>query len=182
MRALEPAQTGEEPMRSHLTTAMAGAAALAFGLAPAIAAPLMIVDNDEKVLWDDAGKVVLSPPGKDSVLIVDLADPMNPKIVANLPLKNSVVGPPSTSTSIRLARSRWSPISMNVIKEGDALKQVPDDKLYEAAVFAPDGNYVLVGNYIDQDFSILKLDGTEITDTGKRFKVPGHPASAQMGH
>jgi len=71
---------------------------------------------------------------------------------------------------------------MNVIKEGDALKQVPDDKIYEAAVFAPDGNYVLVGNYIDQDFSILKLDGTEITDTGKRFKVPGHPASAQMGH
>ena len=37
---------------------------------------------------------MLSPPGKDSVLIVDLADPMNPKIVANLPLKNSVVGPP----------------------------------------------------------------------------------------
>ena len=62
----------------------------------------MIVDNDEKVLWDDAGKVVLSPPGKDSVLIVDLADPMNPKIVANLPLKNSVVGPRQ-----RRHRSDW---------------------------------------------------------------------------
>jgi len=37
-----------------------------------------------------------------------------------------------------------------------------------------------VGNYIDQDFSILQVDGTKITDTGKRFKVPGHPGSARM--
>jgi hypothetical protein len=29
-------------------------------------------------------------------------------------------------------------------------------------------------------FSILRVDGTTITDTGKRFKVPGHPASARM--
>jgi hypothetical protein len=38
----------------------------------------------------------------------------------------------------------------------------------------------LVGNYPDQDFSILKVEGTNVTDTGKRFKVPGHPASARM--
>jgi hypothetical protein len=58
------------------------------------AAPLMIVGNDEKLLWDDNSKPIISPGGKDSVLIVDLAEPENPKIVANLPLKNSVVGPP----------------------------------------------------------------------------------------
>src|SRR5262249_41243915 len=92
---IEPARQGEETMRSHLLAAFAGATAVrAFGPAPACAAPFMIVGNDEKVLWDDAGKLVLSPPGKDSVLIVDLAAPMTPKIVANLPLKNSVVGPP----------------------------------------------------------------------------------------
>jgi hypothetical protein len=34
---------------------------------------------------------------------------------------------------------------------------------------------------MDRDFSILKVDGTLATDTGKRFKVPGHPASAR-GH
>src|SRR5215475_1024083 len=71
------------------------AAAIGFyGLNAAQAAPYMIVGNDEKLLWDDEGKPVLSPPGKDSVLIVDLANPEEPKIVANLPLKNSVVGPP----------------------------------------------------------------------------------------
>jgi len=63
-----------------------------------------------------------------------------------------------------------------------ATKKIDVGGLPEAAVFTPDGNYVLVGNYLDQDFSILKVDGTDITDTGKRFKVPGHPASARMGH
>jgi len=62
-------------MRSHIVAGIAGAAAvLAFGLAPARAAPFMIVGNDEKILWDDAGKPVLSLPGKDSVLIVASSD------------------------------------------------------------------------------------------------------------
>ena len=388
-------------MRCRHEVALLGAAAvLALGLHAAPAAPLMIVGNDEKVLWDDAGKPVLSPPGKDSVLIVDLADPMNPKIVANLPLKNSVVGPPVNLDIDPTGTVALVADSMNVIKDGETLKMVPDDKIYvidmkanppklaatitgdkqpsglsfspsgniamvanragksitvlsvkgtdvkvietipmgeevshvtftpdgkhalaprfsghkvsvldvdgekvtynkvdvpgglwvynavvvpggkialtsdnggagssdgsvdtasvidleakppraidrvvvgdgpeglavspkgnvavsvilagsnnkpawfyqrngyvtvlkidgkkvtatkkidvgglpEAAVFTPDGNYVLVGNYLDQDFSILKVDGTDITDTGKRFKVPGHPASARMGH
>jgi hypothetical protein len=49
-------------------------------------------------------------------------------------------------------------------------------------VFTPDGKYLLAGNYITQDFSILKVNGSKLTDTGKRFKVPGHPASARIGH
>jgi DNA-binding beta-propeller fold protein YncE len=53
--------------------------------------------------------------------------------------------------------------------------------LPEAAVFTPDGKYLLVGNYLTQDFSILKVDGSNVSDTGKRFQVPGHPASARMG-
>jgi hypothetical protein len=32
----------------------------------------------------------------------------------------------------------------------------------------------LVGNYLDQDFSILEVDGTTITNTGKRAKVIRH--------
>ena len=52
----------------------------------------------------------------------------------------------------------------------------------EAVVFTPDGKYLLAGNFMTEDFSILKVDGTHVTDTGKRFKVPGHPASARMSH
>ena len=50
------------------------------------------------------------------------------------------------------------------------------------AIMSCDGKYLLTGNFLDQDFSILKVNGTEVTDTGKRFKVPGHPASARMGY
>jgi DNA-binding beta-propeller fold protein YncE len=67
-------------------------------------------------------------------------------------------------------------------KKVTAGKEIEVGGLPEAVVFTPDGNYVLVGNFLDQDFSILKVDGTDITDTGKRFKVPGHPASARMGY
>src|SRR3954469_16125696 len=96
----------------------------------AYAKPFMIVGNDEKLLWDDDGKPVLSAPGKDSVLIVDLANPEDPKIVANLALKNSIVGPPvnldiDPSGSIALVAD-----SIDVTKDGDTLKQVPDNKIY----------------------------------------------------
>ena len=47
--------------------------------------------------------------------------------------------------------------------------------------FSPDGRYLYVGNYADQDFSILKVDGTTVTNTGKRLKAGGHPASMRMG-
>ena len=60
------------------------------------------------------------------------------------------------------------------------IKTIQVGVLPEAAAFTPDGRYIYVGNFTDQDFSILKVDGTDVTDTGKRFKVPGHPASARM--
>jgi DNA-binding beta-propeller fold protein YncE len=51
----------------------------------------------------------------------------------------------------------------------------------EPMAFSPDGRYLYVGNYAEQDFSILKVDGTNVTNTGKRFKSGGHPASMRMG-
>ena len=51
----------------------------------------------------------------------------------------------------------------------------------EAVMISPDSRYIYVGNYNDKDFSILKANGTDVVDTGKRFKVPGHPASGRMG-
>jgi DNA-binding beta-propeller fold protein YncE len=49
--------------------------------------------------------------------------------------------------------------------------------LPEGAVFSPDGRYLYVGNFLDNDVWVLKVDGTTITDTGKRLKLPGGPAS-----
>ena len=62
-----------------------------------------------------------------------------------------------------------------VIKIGD----VEVGGLPEGAAFTPDGKYLFIGNYLDEDLSILKVDGTKITPV-KRFKLSGHPASIRM--
>jgi DNA-binding beta-propeller fold protein YncE len=152
------------------------------------AKPFMIVGLDEKVLWDDDGKVVLSPPGKDQVLIVDLADPENPKIAATLPLENTVVGPPvnldiDPTGSVALVAN-----STDIVKDGDTLKQVPDNKIFvidlkanppklaatvtggkqpSGLSFSPDGKMALVANRADNSISVLSVNGTDVkvTDT-----------------
>jgi DNA-binding beta-propeller fold protein YncE len=49
--------------------------------------------------------------------------------------------------------------------------------LAEGVAFSPDGAYAYIGNFLDSDISILKINGTQITDTAKKVKLPGHPAS-----
>src|SRR3954451_1482059 len=182
---------GERSMSVRRTALLSfGAAILLCGASPdlGLAKPFMIVGNDEKVWWDDDGKTVLSAPGKDSVLIVDLANPEDPKIVATLPLKNSIVGPPvnldiDPSGSIALVAD-----SVDVTKDGDAFKQVPDNKVYvidlkanppklantvtvgkqpSGLSISPDGKMALVANRGDNSVSVISINGTDVkvTDT-----------------
>ena len=53
--------------------------------------------------------------------------------------------------------------------------------LPEGAAFSADGSHLYVGNFIDSDLSVLRVNGSEVTDTGKRFKLPGQPASVRGG-
>jgi DNA-binding beta-propeller fold protein YncE len=152
------------------------------------AAPFMIVGIDEKVTWDDEGKTILAMPGKDSVLIVDLANPESPKIVATLPLTNSVVGPPVNLDIDPTGTVALVADSVDVVKDGDALKQVPDSKIFVIDLkanppklaatitggkqpsglnFSPSGKMALVANRGDNSVSVLSVNGTDvkITDT-----------------
>jgi DNA-binding beta-propeller fold protein YncE len=152
------------------------------------AKPFMIVGLDEKTLWDADGKPILAADGKDSVLILDLANPESPKTVVSLPLKNSVVGPPvnvdiDPTGSIALVAD-----SVDVTKDRDTLKQVPDNKIYVIDLKAnppklaatitggkqpsglnisPSGKMALVANRGDNSISVLSINGTDvkITDT-----------------
>jgi DNA-binding beta-propeller fold protein YncE len=147
------------------------------------AKPFMIVGLDEKILWDDDGKPILSPPGKDQVLIIDLANPERPKIVASLPLKNSVVGPPVNVDIDPTGTVALVADSVDNVKEGDALKQVPDNKIYvidmkaeppklaatisggkqpSGLSFSPDGKMALVANRGDNSISVLSVNGTDV--------------------
>jgi hypothetical protein len=65
-------------------------------LAPTVGArgQLLITGNDEKVSFDATGKAVTHPPGKDTVSVIDIREPTKPRIIANLPLMNTITGPP----------------------------------------------------------------------------------------
>lgn len=86
---------------------------------------------DEKVTFDDSGKPVFSEPGHDQVSIIEIGnDPAHPKIVANLPLTNSLFGPPvnlqvTPDESLALVAN-----SMLWTEEGGQWKPGPDNKLY----------------------------------------------------
>jgi len=62
-----------------------------------------------------------------------------------------------------------------------AIKTLQVGSLPEPVMISPDSRYIYVGNFYDMDLSILKVNGTDVTDTGKRFALPGHPASGRMG-
>jgi hypothetical protein len=49
-------------------------------------------------------------------------------------------------------------------------------------VFSQHGSHLYVGNFIDGNVSILKVDGTQVTDIGKTLQLPGHPASMRGNH
>jgi DNA-binding beta-propeller fold protein YncE len=51
----------------------------------------------------------------------------------------------------------------------------------EGGAFSADGQYLYVGDFIDADLWVLKVDGTTLIDTGQRIKLPGHPASMRSG-
>jgi len=150
---------------------------------------LMIVGNDEKVSWNDAGALVLGAQGRDSVAVVDIgSDPLAPRTVATLPLVNSIVGPP---TNLAITPDEGLALvanSVNVVEEGGALKQQPDNRLWVIDLQANPpklidtvtvgkqpsgltinraGTLALVANRADNSISVLRIAGkkVELIDT-----------------
>src|SRR5476651_1237607 len=146
---------------------------------------LMIVGNDEKVSWDADGKAVFLPPGKDTVSVIDIGtDPLAPRILVNLPLMNSIFGPPvnlaiTPDESLALVAN-----SMDAEKDGAGWKMVPDNKLYVidlttnppalidtvAVGKQPSGmsinragNLALITNRADNSVSVLRIAGKQVT-------------------
>lgn len=150
-------------------------------------AQLLISGNDEKQTWDEAGKPVFLPPGKDTVSIIDISNRTKPRIIADLPLKNSVTGPPvnvaiSPDQSLALVAD-----SLDVVQDNGAGKPQPDNKLYVIDLKASPpkqiatlelgkqpsglainaaGNLALVTNRADGTLSVLSISGTDVKAVG----------------
>ena len=146
---------------------------------------LMIVGNDEKVSWDAAGRNVLLPPGKDSVMVLDIGtNPLEPRVVASLPLMNSIFGPP---TNLAITPDEGLALvanSMNWVADGANWKPAPDNRLYVIDLGASPprlidtvtvgrqpsgmsinraGTLALIANRADNSISVLRIAGKTVT-------------------
>ena len=121
----------EGTMKAFLRLLMLSTAAGTL-LAPASGAraQLLITGNDEKVSFDATGKTVTHPPGKDTVSIIDIREPTKPRIVANLPLMNTITGPPVNLAITPDEHLALVANSLDWVKDGEAWKGVPDNKIY----------------------------------------------------
>jgi DNA-binding beta-propeller fold protein YncE len=160
-----------------------GAAAL-LAIPGLASAELMIVGNDQKVTWDDAGKPVLAAPGDDTVSIIDIgSDPQSPKIVANLELMNSIFGPPTNLAITPDETLALVTNAMNWVQEGDAWKSAPDNKVYvidleadppalidtvevgqqpSGMAISHAGDLALIANRAGNSISVLSIAGKQV--------------------
>jgi DNA-binding beta-propeller fold protein YncE len=166
----------------------AAASVVALGLASGAAtAQLLIVGNDAKVTWN-AGKTTRHAAGNDTLSIIDMSKPAALKMVATIPLDNSIAGPP---TNMAITPNRDIALVANSVngvpKDGD-FATVPDTRLFvidlkanPPAVIATltlgkqpsgmainaAGTLALVANRGDGTLSVLSIAGKEVkvTDT-----------------
>jgi DNA-binding beta-propeller fold protein YncE len=167
----------------RITRVLPIALALLAAWAPPAPAELMIVGNDEKVVWDAEGTRKFVAPGKDTISIVDITDREAPKIVAAIPLMNSIFGPP---TNLAITPDESLAIvanSVEWVQDGANWKPAPDNKLYvfnlktsppshtgtieigkqpSGLAISKAGNLALVANRADKSISVLSIQGTEV--------------------
>jgi len=176
-------------------------AALLAAVAASAGAQLMIVGNDEKQNWDSSGKQVNAAPGKDSVSIIDISNRTHPRIVASVPMMNSVVGPPVNLAISPDGKLALVANSMEWVKDGETWKGQPDNKLFvidltasppaqiatvevgkqpSGLAISRDGKMALVANRADDTVSVLAIDGKEVKVTDTVSVSAGGPAKEQV--
>ena len=151
-------------------------------------AQLIITGNDEKQTWDSSGKQINNPPGADTVSIIDIGNRAKPRILANLPLMNTVVGPPVNLAITPDQRLALVANSLDWVKDGENWKGAPDNKLYVIDLTASPpqliatlelgkqpsgmavnraGTLALVANRADDTVSVLSIEGktVKVVDT-----------------
>lgn len=98
--------------------------------APAFASTTdILIGLDEKITYDANGQVN-GAPGRDAVLVMDVANPAKPRIRASLPLMNSLLGPPTNLQITPDGKLGLVANSVVMNQDGSAWKTAPDNKLF----------------------------------------------------
>jgi DNA-binding beta-propeller fold protein YncE len=177
-----------------------GAAVLAatVGLASAAQAQIILSGNDEKTWFGDDGKAIVSPAGKDTLSIIDIKNRTHPRILATLPMINSIVGPPTNLAVTPDQKLAIVANSLNAVADGDKWKFAPDDQVFVVDLTAKPpaviatlhvgkqpsglainraGTLALVTNRAENTVSVLAISGKEVKVVDKVALAPeGAPA------
>jgi len=158
-------------------------AGLLLGLSASTQAQFLVIGDDNKLHWDDAGKPVLTEPGKDEVVIVDIKNRQSPTIVATLPLMNTVIGPPTNLAIVPDESLALVANSLNYQPEGSGFKSTPDNRIYvidlkgvppkliatvevgkqpSGMAISRRGDPALVANRADNSISVLTIKGQDV--------------------
>jgi DNA-binding beta-propeller fold protein YncE len=147
----------------------------------------VLIGLDEKVSYDANGQVY-GPVGKDSVLVMDVSNPDQPKVRASLLLTNSLIGPPTNLQITPDGRFGLVANSLVTVQDGGVWKNQPDDKLFviDLAATPPKladtltvgkqpsgmaishkGDLALVANRASKSVSVLSIDGAAVKVAGE---------------
>ena len=139
---------------------------------------------DSKVQINAPGKLEFVEPQDDLINIMDISDPAHPRTVANLPLSNSLFGPPTNLQVTPDEKLALVSSAMRWVKEGDAWKPTPDDRLFvvdlesdppahiatlnigrqpSGIAISGKGDIALVANRADNSVSVLQIAGKRVT-------------------
>ena len=158
---------------------------------------IAVTPDGKLALTADNGNGGSSDGNVDTVSVIDLeVDP--PRVIDHVTVGDSPEGlaiSPKGDLAVTVeARGSNMPKSSFFYHPGGAVTALKIDGkkltnvgavdigvLPEAVAFSPDGQYLYVGNFLEGDMSVIKVDGTTLTETGQRIKLPGHPASMRAG-
>ena len=148
----------------------------------ASAAPQLLLGIDGKTFFE-ATAVRNGPGGHDSVAILDITDPAHPKITAQLPLSNTVFGPPTNLQITPDGRLGLVADSIATTEKDGAFTVAPNDALHVIDLVAQpprlvetihvgkqpsglsishDGRMALVANRAGKSVSVLRIDGMTV--------------------
>ncbi|HUN42959.1 MAG TPA: beta-propeller fold lactonase family protein [Acetobacteraceae bacterium] len=156
---------------------------------------VIVTPNSKLAITADNGFHGTADGNMDAVSVIDLQWP-HPHVIAHITMPDAPEGmamsPKGDLAVVASVQASNNPAVWFYHKTGVVtvlriqgqkvvpIKQINVGRVPEAIAFHPDGRYIYVGNFTDEDFSILKVANGTVVDTGKRFKVGGHPASARM--
>ena len=146
----------------------------------------VLIGLDEKITFGPDGQVN-GPPGKDAVLVLDIANLAKPVIRATIPLMNSLLGPPTNLQITPDGKLGLVANSVVMNQEGDVWKTAPDNKLFvidltanppaladtitvgmqpSGMAISHKGDLALIANRAGKSVSVLSIDAGKVKSLG----------------